>query len=162
MEGLGINLTYLLFQLGNFIVLLVALTWLLHKPLTKFLDLRKQEIEEGLSNAEKARKELEETERRQKEILDAAHSDASAILKQTKQQAIELQSRLQQEAEAQAHELMEQATLAIAAQKEQMHGELRNELADLVVKASEKVLDGHLADTEKKKEVERIVREMKA
>ena len=160
MEGLGINLKYLLFQLGNFTVLLVALTWLLHKPLSSFLSLRKREIEEGLANAEKARKELEETERRQKEILDNAHSEASTILKETKQQATDLQEKLQKDAEVQASQIMEKAEKSIAAQKEQMHTELRGELADLVVKASEKVLDSKLADTEKKKEVERIVRDM--
>jgi F-type H+-transporting ATPase subunit b len=72
MEALGIDLKTLIFQLINFLVLLILLTKLLHKPLKKLMESRQREIAEGLENAAKAREQLEQAEAERQEMLAKA------------------------------------------------------------------------------------------
>jgi F-type H+-transporting ATPase subunit b len=105
MEALGINLTWFLFQLGNFVILLVGLTYLLHKPVINLLESRRQEIKEGLENAQRAREELELSQRQQAEALEQARRESAAMLKETTEQAKKLEDQLRQEAAAKVEEL---------------------------------------------------------
>jgi F-type H+-transporting ATPase subunit b len=162
MEGLGIDLKYLLFQLGNFAVLLGGLTWLLHKPLTKLLDERRSEVAESLESAARIRKEVIETEKRQHELLEQARAEAAASIAAARKQAEELEKRLEGESTAKAESLLKKAADQIAADREQMRRELRQELAGVVMTATEQVLGSPLSADDKRERVAKIVHDLKA
>jgi len=105
MEGLGINLQWLLFQLGNFLLLLLVLNYLLHKPVTKLLDERRQEIDRSLKSAEKIREELIRSEEERNRSLRQARQEAGALLAEAREQAKENGERLAALAKEQADEL---------------------------------------------------------
>lgn len=160
MEALGFDLTYFLFQLGNFVVLFLILRKLLHKPLTTLLEKRQQEIEEGLENAEKAKTALAETEVRQQELLETARGEARQLVESTRAQAKELESKLQAEAAAKAAELLERTQEELQAEREKFRAELRAEMAELVTTATEKVLDGTVSVKDKQSHIEKLVKEV--
>ena len=160
MEGLGINLRYLIFQIGNFVVLFVGLTYLLHKPLLKLLESRKKEISDGLKLAEKMRKEAVESEVRQKVLLENAQTEAAGMLKEARQQAKELEEKLEEQAQVKAEQIMKRASQEIEEQKVRMKQELREDIAHLIVQATEKVLESPLTHSDKEEQVSNIIKGM--
>jgi F-type H+-transporting ATPase subunit b len=161
MEALGIDLKSLLFQLGNFIVLFVLLYFILHKPLRTLIEKRNQEIAEGLENAEKARVQLSEAEKKQKELLDAAEKQGRAMVEEVKTQAKALEAKLHQEAQDKAEKLLERTREEISHERDQLRTELKGELATMVVQATSKVLENDITKPEKTEQIKKLVKEIK-
>ncbi len=72
-SALGINLKILIAQFINFSIFFFVLYKFAYKPMLKFLDDRKQKIEKGLNDAEKANNKLIELEEKEKEIIAQAN-----------------------------------------------------------------------------------------
>jgi len=157
MEGLGINLTWFLFQLGNFVVLLAILTYLLHKPLIKMLDERNKQIKDSLEQAEKIQADVAKIEQEQKDLLTAAQKEASALLSGAKNQAKELQEKLEKDARQRSDQILTQAEAQIQREHDQMKQELKGELASLVITASEKVLGKEVSVKDKQEQISKLV-----
>lgn len=149
MEGLGIDLTWFLFQLGNFIVLLVGLTYLLHKPLSKLLETRREEIRLSLENAETIKRELASTHEQTATMLEKARKDSALLLQETREHARSLEEQIRKEAVEKASRIAEQAEKDMARERERLRQELRSELADMVVTATGKVLSENLSPQKK-------------
>lgn len=156
MEGLGLNLTWFLFQLGNFVLLFAGLTYLLHKPLLKLLDSRKKEIQEGLELTEEMRKKAAEAAEEQAALMAKARKEASDLLAEVRSQAKTLEDKLETEAAARAEAILKNAEEAILAEKAKMKEELKGELVGLVVQASATIL-GQESDKDKKGRAVRVL-----
>jgi F-type H+-transporting ATPase subunit b len=91
MEALGFNLTWFLFQLGNFALLFFGLSYLLHKPIGKLLDDRRRMVKEALENAENVKRELSETQKQRDELLQEtrAHNPGPVPGSQARRRATE-------------------------------------------------------------------------
>lgn len=74
MEGLGIDFKYLIIQIINVGLFYFLFTKFLLAPILKMLDGRRAKIQEGLENAEKTKKELQNIE----EMKDAARQKIKA------------------------------------------------------------------------------------
>ncbi len=145
---LGLDWRLLLAQTVNFGLLLAVLSWALYRPLLKVMRERRENIERGLRDTAAAKQQLHELaayrERQLAEFrrhADAMVAEAVALAEATKKAAV-------QTASEQAAKIMRQAHDAIAVRQEQMLDELRGQLADLVVQAAGKVLDGKLTDAQ--------------
>lgn len=160
MEALGIDLRWFLFQLGNFIVLFVLLSLILHKPLRKLLEDREKEIKDGLENADRVKLALAETEQRQRETLEEAQREARKMLDAAKLEARALEGKLGEEAQAKAEKLLARAQEEIANERSMLRKELRGELATMVIQATEKVLDTQIDAADKKEQVEKLVKDL--
>ena len=112
LEGLGINFNFLLSQIVNFLILFIALYFLLWKRVLNFLDARKKRIQEGLEKAEQADQELAraktaygekvaqaeaEAQRIRAEALAAAEQERARVLEAAREEAVAIQ------ADARAH-----------------------------------------------------------
>jgi F-type H+-transporting ATPase subunit b len=161
MEALGIDLRTLIFQLFNFLLLLFILTKLLHNPLKKLLERRREEIEQGLANAETARKQLEQAEADRKDLLEKADLEGRLLISAAKKRATDLESALKADAQEKAEKMLEKNREELAAERERLKDELRGELADLVVSATEKVLASPIPDKEKRENVSKLVKEVR-
>ena len=80
MEGLGINLTLLVAQIFNFIILFLILSAVAYKPMVKFLDGRREKIAKGLEDARKAEERLANIEKDYQMRMDAARADAQKMV----------------------------------------------------------------------------------
>lgn len=160
MEALGFDLKYFLFQLANFVILFLILRKLLHKPLTDLLEKRRLEIAGGLENAEKMKVALAETESRQEEILEEARKKARAFIEETKVQAKELELHLSNEASEKAAQILARTQEELQTEREEFRRQLRNEMTDLVLQATEKVLEGAISTKEKQQHIEKLVKDL--
>lgn len=144
MEALGIDLKYFIFQVINFLILVFLLSKFLHKPLMTLLDKRNAEIAQSLKNAEKIKVEMRESEEKQLEILNNAKKEASVIFANAKSEATALAESISQNAQEKADKILAKTEEAISNQKEQMKEELKDEIAMLALKMSEKIISEDL------------------
>jgi len=157
MEGLGIDLKLIVYQLINFLLLVGALTYILHKPLTKLLDKRSEEIKEGLDNAAKAKEALAKATEKQEEMLAEAERKGHALIEEVRLQSKELEKQLEAKAEERAERVLAHAEEEIAAERIRLRTELKGELAEMVVNATGKVLKEAPLGSEKREQIEKIV-----
>jgi F-type H+-transporting ATPase subunit b len=141
---LGINWKLFLAQLVNFgIVLFIFWRWVV-KPLGKTLTDRQAKIESGLRNAAYMEDEKKKFEEWKGDEMRKVRSEAERVLKTATETADKIRAETVTGAQAQADKIVEQAKSAIEGEKTQMLKEVKTEIADLVMKASEKVIRAKL------------------
>lgn len=141
---LGINWKLFIAQLVNFgIVLFIFWKWIV-KPLGTTLTKRQERIEEGLKNADRMDEEKRKFEEWKQSEMKKVRNEADHILRTTTDTANQVKQETIVEAQKQASKMMEQAKASMESEKNQMMKEAKQELATLVVAASEKILRGKL------------------
>ena len=155
---LGINWKLFLAQLLNFgIVLFVLWKWVV-KPLGTTLTKRQERIEAGLKNAENMDVERKKFEDWKAGEMKKVRNEADQILRVTTDTANKIKQETIVDAQHQANKILEQAKSNIESEKTEMLNEAKEELATLVVMASEKILRHKL---DPKKDHELISQSMK-
>ena len=105
-ETLNVDWTNILIYFVAFVVLFVGLTFLLYKPVKKFMDKRKQDIANDIAEAEKIKEEVEAkvAEEQQKVALlteevkeRVAELEEEKIVAQSEREALLSQARLDAE-----------------------------------------------------------------
>ncbi|MBI4120242.1 MAG: hypothetical protein HY454_02135 [Parcubacteria group bacterium] len=123
LNQLGIDGKLLLAQGVNFAVVLVALTFLVYKPLVKLLNERRAKIETGLKNAAAAQKRLEEIDALKAARLAEAEKEALAVIIQAEKEAGQRAQEITAGADLKADAILKEAQ-EIAEHKKQL--ELQN------------------------------------
>jgi F-type H+-transporting ATPase subunit b len=137
---LGINWKLFIAQLVNFgIVLFIFWKWIV-KPLGKTLTERQERIESGLKNADYMEQEKKNFEDWRQAEMKKARGEAENIIKATTETANKMKQDIVSEAHLQSAKMMEQTKAQIESEKSQMLKEVKQEVATLVVSASEKIL----------------------
>ncbi|MCX7879960.1 MAG: F0F1 ATP synthase subunit B [Ignavibacteria bacterium] len=145
---LSLNPGLMIWTILNFLIFLFLLIKFGTKPIANALRAREDYIAQNISNAEKANQEAQKLLEETQEKLRQAQSEMMSIVQKGKQQADEHIRRATEEAEKIRREKIEEANREINRSKEQALFELRKEVAQLVVLATEKLLDEKL-DNEK-------------
>ena len=149
MEILGLDLWQFIFTIVNFVILILLLKIFLFKPITKMLDDRKAAIDEALTAADQARIEVASTEENIREQIAAARSEADSIIADAKKRGEDIRVEIIESAKNDAKAIAESAAAQIEEEKQQAIVDLKNQIADMVVLATEKVLaDGLTAEQE--------------
>lgn len=140
----GINWKLFIAQLINFgIVLFVLWKWV-WKPVTNNMEARTKKIEDSLKNADEITREKEEFATWRTEEMSKARQEATEIINTAKQQAESVQAKILEKAKAEQQAILERNEQELNQQKTKMLQEAQNELASLVVSASEKLLRSKL------------------
>jgi F-type H+-transporting ATPase subunit b len=160
MEALGIDVRYLAFQLVNFLLLFGILTFVIGKPLTKMLDQRRRDIAKGLEDAAKARAAIESAEKDKAKIIAEAEREGKKIIAEVRDEAVSLRKKLEAEAAIKAEKMLKRAEEEIEADRKHLKKELKNEIADMIVSATSKILKSDSSGKVKREDVERIVNEI--
>lgn len=140
LETLGINWKLFIAQLINFsIVLFIFWKWVV-KPLGSTLTKRQEKIEEGLKNADRMTEEKTKFDEWKTNEMKKVRVEADTIIRTTTDTAGKIKQETIIEAQNQATMMIEQAKATIESEKEKMLKEVKQEVATLVVAASEKIL----------------------
>jgi len=149
---LGIDWKLLIAQVVNFLVLLFVLYKFAYGPIVAMLEKRQKKIEQGLKDAESARKNLEKSEEKQKEILKKARADFKVIVEKAHTQAEKSKLEIAAEAKTQAKKILADAKAEIGREKKKTIGEIKSEIGGLVAMAAEKVIEEKV-DSKKDREI---------
>lgn len=147
----GINGKMIAVQAVNFVIVAFLLWRFAFKPVLATMDERQQKISDGLKFAENAKRELAETEVKQAEVLREANTKAQEILQSARDSAVAFEDKMKAETAAQIEDMRRRADEANELERQRMIGEVRQEIARLVVLTSGKVLQRELSDADRER-----------
>lgn len=157
---LGIDWKLLLAQAVNFLVLLWVLRRFAYRPMLEFLEKRTRRIEAGLRDAKRAEEKLRNIEEQEKDVLKKAKQEASDIVRRARETARETSEKLLTESRAEATRMLEDARAKLEGEAARMKEEVKSEIADLVLLATEKVLNEKLTAEKDAELVQKMVKEL--
>ena len=152
MEALGINLGYLISQIVNFALLAVLLYFVAYKPILRMLDQRSARIKQGLEDAELASRRAAEMEQEFEQRLAEARKEGQEIIAQATQMSEKARQEILEMAREEARAQVEKAKEEISRERELAMSELRQQVADLSLNISEKVI-GESLDQPRQREL---------
>ena len=140
---LSLNLTFPV-EIVVFLLLLYLLSRYVFPPINKALRDRQQLIARSLSEAEEARREVEEAKKKERADLAEARHQAQEILDRAQKLGEELREELRQKGREEQEAMLARARAELAQEREKAVSQLRNQVADLVLMATTKVLQEEL------------------
>ena len=154
-------------ELGLMIWTLIAFgatLWILGKVafprIQEALDKRQKAIEEAIEASERAKAEADELLREYRERLQEARRQAEEIVARSRRAAEEAERESLEGARHQREELLEQTRRDIDAETRRAIQEIRNEVADLTVLATEKVTRKALTAEDQRRLVQEALGEL--
>ncbi len=129
-------------QMVNFGIVFFVLYRYAIKPLGIIMDERGKTITKGLSDAKENASKLAETEKAYADALAEARREASDIVSSAKKNAEVEKNRIMESAKAEANTILTTGKSQLEAEKAKMLSDAKKELADIVIAATEKVLEG--------------------
>lgn len=157
MSGLGFNTVMFISQLASFLVLFFVLSKFVWPIMLRTLDKRALTIREGVENAEKARVELAEAEKRIAAMMEEARQEAQRTMEQAVKAGEHMRTEIEQEARARGRQIIEQAQARIQQEIAQARTELRQQVADLAILAAEQVIGSSLDSATNRRLVDEFV-----
>lgn len=140
MEGLGINLGYLLVQIFNFAIMFVVLKEWAYKPILKMLDERRATIEKSLEDARVAAEARANAEKEAERIVAEAQAKAGQIVRDATERAEEAARDVRAAAEAEAAKIRESALADVESERNRILADMRGQVAALAMAAAQKLV----------------------
>lgn len=151
-------LTPLLFWSAvSFAILLFLLKRYALPAITEILDARERTIAQNLAKAEQTRKEAEQMLAEYQAKLKAAQQETAAMLEQARQRAQHAAEENQRRVKEETDNMLAAARDEMARERLRMTNELREQAADLVLAATERVIRRNLTDADSKRLVKEAI-----
>lgn len=157
---LGINWGLLLAQIVNFGIVAGALTYLVYRPLLNKIDERRERIRKAMEDAgkiEAQKKEIEEFRVQQLKKIDA---ECGAILEKTRKEAESSRNRTLELAQQEAERILAKGEQKLTEERDRVLGELQGQLAEMIVRVTEKILSREFSESDQKKWVSELTKNL--
>jgi F-type H+-transporting ATPase subunit b len=156
---LGLNLSWLIAQVINFILILLILRAFAYKPILKLLADRKQKIQDSLEYAEKVKADAAAQQAEFEKRIEAARREASQATQSATQVAEKEKERILAEARDEARQIVEQARGQLDYERKQMMSELREQVVNLSLLAAQRVIGQSLDERRSRQLVDEFLKE---
>jgi len=161
LEGLGINWPGFLAQLVSFGIVFFILARFAFPMVQKTLEKRTLIIQEGVENAEQARRELAEATANAERIIREARQQQQEIINNAQKIAEKESIRIIEEANARAAQLEQQQAARIQQEAARARAELSRLVVNLSINAASKVISKSVDNTDNRRLVEEFVSQAK-
>lgn len=149
-------------QMINFAVVIFVLYRFAIKPLSKLMDERSAKIALGLSDAKRHKELLSETENEYKKIIAEAKKESQEIVSLAKKDAEKIRESLIEKASDDARKIIDNGKVELDREKEKIISDAKNELANMVVLGTEKILNEVMDEKLKSKVSESATKHFKS
>ena len=157
LDGFGINLWAFIAQLGSFLIVLWILAKFAFPTIQKTLEQRRAVIQEGIENADRAKRDLAEANERAEQILRDARVQAQETIAQAAKMAEKEAARIQEEAQARAAQIEEQQVARIQQEAARARAEISRLVVNLSINAASKVISKSVDTNDNRRMVEEFV-----
>jgi F-type H+-transporting ATPase subunit b len=140
MSALGINLGFLIFQILNFLVVMILLYAWAYKPMVKALENRKQKIAQSMEDARIAAEARANAEKEAKEIIAKAQVEGSSAVRDATERAEAATRQVKLDAEAEIAREREGALAEAALERNRILADMRGQVAALAMAAAHKLV----------------------
>ena len=152
-----INLFQVVIAAANFVVFLVLMWTFAFKPVSKLLATRRERIEQGLRDAEQAKRDRETAEQERLATLAEARRESNDILARAQKVAQETRDADIAATREELERMRVRAADEITAEKQRALAELRSEVADLALQAAGRVVGETMTDKRQRRLVEEFL-----
>lgn len=156
--GFGINLWAFLSQLVSFGIVFLILAKFGFPMIQRTLDKRRVIIQEGIDNAERAKRDLAEANERSAQILREARIQAQETIAQASKAAEREARRIQEEAQARAAQIEQQQVARIQQEAARARAELSRLVVNLSIEVAGKVISKSVDTNDNRRMVEEFVK----
>ena len=157
LSGFGINALAFISQLVSFGIVFFLLWRWGFPAVTKTLDRRQAIIREGIENAEKAKRDLEEATAHADQLLQNARIQAQETIAQAAKLADKEANRIQEEANARAAKIEQQQIARIQQEAARARAELSRLVVELSISAASMVISKSVDTKDNQRLVEEFV-----
>jgi F-type H+-transporting ATPase subunit b len=156
----GVNWPHLLAQMVSFGIVCTVLYVLAYGPILRMLETRRQQIADGLANAEKIRAELAQIEVERLQVLKQAEAEGRRMIEAAREAAARIEAERRLDATVAAERILMQAQEAAARDHARMLGEVRHEVGRLVVQTAAAVTGKILTADDHRRLAEHMARDL--
>ncbi len=154
-----VNLFQVIIAAANFLLFLAIIWTFAFKPVSKMLADRQARIEQGLKDAEQARRDRESAEAERVAALTEARREANDILSRAQKVAQETRDADITATKEELERMRQRAAAEIEAEKVRAIGEVRAEVADLALRAAGRVVGETMSNERERRLVDEFIRE---
>jgi F-type H+-transporting ATPase subunit b len=158
----GVDWTHLGAQIISFVIVCGVLYKFAYRPILKMLDDRRQQIANGVANAERIKAELDKTEAQRQEVLAQVHVQGAKFIEDARAAAAQVQEAETQKAIAAAEQIITKAREAAAQDRDRMLAELKREVGRLIVQATTNLTRKVLTPDDQRRLAEEAARQVAA
>ena len=144
----------------SFVLLLAVLSKFAWKPILKMLDEREDQIRSALEQADKARAEAAEMMKQNEKNMARAEEEYQKMIREGKALAEKMKEEIVAKAKQQAQQELKLAADEIQRNVESVKQQLRAEVADLAIKATEKILEESLDEKKRQKLTDSVINQL--
>jgi F-type H+-transporting ATPase subunit b len=152
-----VNLFQVIIAAANFLLFLAIIWTFAFKPVSRMLADRKARIEQGLKDAEQARRDRESAEAERVTALTEARREANEILARAQRVAQETRDADIAATRDELDRMRVRATAEIEAEKVRAIGDVRAEVADLALRAASRVVGETMSSERERRLVEEFL-----
>lgn len=143
-----------------FIILLVVIWRFVLKPVNRMLTKRQDDIAEAVNGAEKQRDEAQKYLELQKARLDEARNQARQIIEESRIAAKKVKDEIEEKANEKSRSILETVNEEIKAERERSIAAVKNQIVDIALETTEKIIGKSLSEEEHKKLIEESLKEV--
>lgn len=154
------NVGLMVWTLILFVVSMIVLWKLAFPRITEALDRRQHMIEDSIDEAERIRHEADELLDEYRARLQAARRQAEEIIERARKAGETHERESEEDAQRRREELMERARREIEVETQRAIQEIRTEVADLTIMATEKVTRKVLTEEDQRRLLEEAMQEL--
>jgi len=140
MDKLGINLGFLIFQILNFLVLMVILYLFAYNPILNMLTNRKKKIAQSLEDARVAAEARANAEKEASKIITEAQAKSNQTVREATERAEAAGREVKALVEAEAAKSREQALAEAQQERDRILADVRGQVAALAIAATQKLI----------------------
>ncbi|WGL95434.1 F0F1 ATP synthase subunit B [Arsenophonus nasoniae] len=129
-------------------------------PIMAAIEKRQKEIADGLSSAERAKKNLDLAKADATERLRKAKAEAQIIIEQANKQRVQMIEEAKAEAEIERNKIVTQVQIEIDAERKRAREELRKQVAMLAISGAEKIIERSVDVAANSDIVDKLVNEL--
>jgi F-type H+-transporting ATPase subunit b len=144
----------------SFLVLLIVLAKYAWNPILKMLGDREGQIRTALEQADRARTETAEMMKQNEKNLARVEEEYQKMIREGRAFAEKIKDEIVVKAKQQAQHELKQAAEEIQRNVEAAKLQLRSEVADLAIKATEKILEETLDENKQKKLTDSVINKL--
>jgi F-type H+-transporting ATPase subunit b len=140
LEGLGLNLGWLLVQIFSFAIVFIVLRKWVYFPMLDMLEKRRTAIAKGLEDARVAAEARSNAEQEADKIIANAQAEGSRIVRESTERAESVARDIKASAEAEASKERNEALNEVQQERNRLLSDLRTQMPALAIAAAQKLI----------------------
>lgn len=160
--GLTVNLFWVLVAASNFLVFFLLAWKIAIEPLGERLQERRERIEQGLKDADAARRDRESAADQRQAVINEARREASEIVQRAQKVADESREKGVVDTQVEIDRMRERAVSEIDVERKRALADVRSQVAELALAAAGKVVGETMSDEREKRLVDEFLAQVSA